>query len=466
MQMKRLLWIGLLCLCLLGTACAEELLIDPAGQGDYTSITQALAAAQDGDTLVLAGDTYDESRETFPILVEKSVTICAKEGETPIIASPRLVPAMELNADGIHVSGVQIDFLRSGMWIQGDDVTVEGCRLSLASEEWRTSSCGMWVAGAKRLTLTDCAFSGCGVALAGPPVSASSAGLPVLTGMFEVGEDIEFFTTHTIQNCTVNAKPLAYVLDLDDAVYTADCGQLIAVGCDQTTFTGLDCSKASMGIELAYCTDSLVKDCIADDAGIFGIYVAKSDDCELLRCRADRGAHGIDLRAINRCVVADCSSNGSGQGMFFSMAFDSLLTNCRIIENGTGFYAAAGDRNQMVDCTIEGNQLGIYIQKEPNFTVMGCAFRDNWNTGARSSLSPGYALLDCTFEGNWVAAMSNYSDGVLYHGNHFATSESCSLYMKGNTAVRLLDNTFTEADAALIELLDCPDVLQWPQERE
>lgn len=457
--MKRLWLLCLVMLCLCSAAHAAEYTVDPNGNGDYASLTEAVAAAADGDTLILAGGTYDDSRETFPILVEKQLTISAKEGETPVIASPRLVPALELNADGIRVSGLQIDFLRSGMWIQGDDVAVENCRLSLGSEEWRTSSCGMWVAGAKRLTLTDCEFNGCSVSMAGPPVTDASRGLPVLTGMFEVGEDIEFFTTHIIRDCTVNGMPLAYVVDLDNMEYAEPCGQLIAVECDNTVFTGLECNRASMGIELIYCRSCTVEKSIADDAGIFGIYVAKAEDCILRDCRADRGAHGIDLRAIHRCIVADCSSKGSGQGMFFSMAYDSLLTGCDIIENGTGFYAAAGDRNHMDNCRIEGNQLGIYIQKEPNFTVTNCTFRANWNTGARSTLAPGYAIIDCSFEDNWVAAMSNNSDGVFYYGNRFASSQSCSLYMKGNTMVRMLNNSFTDADAALVEISECPDVL-------
>lgn len=462
--MKRLLLMCLVLLCCWSIALADEYLVDPAGTGDFASLTEALSTVQDGDVLVLAGGTYDESRETFPILVEKCVTIRARAGETPIIASPRLVAAMELNADGIHVSGLQMDFLRSAIWVQGNDVTVENCTFTLASEEWRTSSCGMWIGGAKWLTLTNCAFNGCGVALAGPPVTDASRGLPVLTGMFEVGEDIEYFTTHTVKDCTVNGRPLAYVVDLDNAVYSEPCGQLIAVDCDGATFTGLDCSRASMGIEVVYCQNTLVENCIADDAGIFGIYVAKSEDCILRACRADRGAHGIDVRAVHRCIVADCSAAGGGQGMFFSMVWDSLLTNCDIIENGTGFYAAAGDRNHMDNCRIVGNQLGIYIQKEPNFTVTGCTFRANWNTGARSTQAPGFALIGCTFEENWVAAMSNYSDGVFYQGNNFNTNQNCSLYMKGNTLVRLLDNHFTEEDAALIQISDCPDILQWPKD--
>lgn len=303
--------------------------------------------------------------------------------------------------------------------------------------------------------------SGCGIAIAGPPISDSSAGLPVLTGMFEVGEDIEFFTTHTIENCYVNDLPLCYEVGLRDQVYSQPLGQLIAVQCEGVTFTSMDASRASIGIELAYCKDVVLERCIADDAGIFGIYVAKSEDCVVYRCRADRGAHGIDLRAIERCVVSECSSTGSGQGMFFSFAFDSLLSDCEIIENGTGFYASAGDGNQMHGCLIRGNQLGIYVQKEPNFTLTDTEFSGNWNTGARFTHADGSACIGCTFEENWVSAMGLYSQGLLYQDNHFAGSENTSLYLQQVSGARLLENDFRQESAAQPQYEDCENLLIW-----
>ena len=111
--------------------------------------------------------------------------------------------------------------------------------------------------------------------------------------MFEVGEDIEFFTTHTIENCYVNDLPLCYEVGLRDQVYSQPLGQLIAVQCEDVTFTSMDASRASIGIELAYCKDVVLERCIADDAGIFGIYVAKSEDCVVYRCprRPRRARH-------------------------------------------------------------------------------------------------------------------------------------------------------------------------------
>ena len=120
---KLLLWI-VFSLCLMGVAAAETILVDPGGAGDYESITEALSAAQDGDELILAGGVYDETRETFPILVEKSVVMRAAEGEEPVIMPPQQVAGLELAAPGIELNGVRVDFLRSGLWVMADDVRV------------------------------------------------------------------------------------------------------------------------------------------------------------------------------------------------------------------------------------------------------------------------------------------------------------------------------------------------------
>ena len=175
--MKRLAALVFMLLTLCTAAQAAEYTVDPNGNGDFTSLTEAVVAANDGDVLILLGGVYDNTKETFPIQVDKSVTICAAEGQTPVIDSPRLVNALDLYADGIRISGLQFDFLRSGMWVMGDNITVENCVLSLVDEAWRQTSCGLWVAGAKNFTLTDCTFTACGIAMAGPPISASSSAI-------------------------------------------------------------------------------------------------------------------------------------------------------------------------------------------------------------------------------------------------------------------------------------------------
>ena len=107
--MKRLLMVCLMALCLYTLAHAAEYTVDPAGAGDFTSLTAALAIAQDGDRLILSGGVYDDSIESFPILVEKRVEIACVFFPPPGVRAgaeraghSRVRAADRLSADG-HV---------------------------------------------------------------------------------------------------------------------------------------------------------------------------------------------------------------------------------------------------------------------------------------------------------------------------------------------------------------------------
>ena len=201
MGKRIVLW---LCLMLAVACCvqAEVLHVSPDG----LSLTQALASCADGDVIELADGVYAEPSEAFPLVVDRTVTLCAAPGASPVIAAPKYVAALRVEANGVTLSGMDIHICRTGIYAVGDDMTIERCTIMLADPAWRTSSCGIWAGGVQRMTLRGCAFTGCSVSLAGPPLSEHSKGLPVLTGLFEVGEDPAYFTTHTIENCTVNGS--------------------------------------------------------------------------------------------------------------------------------------------------------------------------------------------------------------------------------------------------------------------
>lgn len=171
--MRRFLWLLFLLLLPL-TACAETYSVSPEG----LSITEALSQCASGDVIELTDGVYDETQESFPLTVDQAVTIRAAEGAAPVIDAPAFKAALRIEANGVTLQNLEIRFRRTGIYAIGNDLTLEGCRISLAEEAWRTSSCGMWCGGAYRMTARDCAFTGCGISLAGPPLSESSVGKP------------------------------------------------------------------------------------------------------------------------------------------------------------------------------------------------------------------------------------------------------------------------------------------------
>ena len=61
-------------------AASGDIVVDPDGNGDYTTINEAVAAADDGDTVVIKAGTYPES-----VLVTKAITIRGDEPGTATI---------------------------------------------------------------------------------------------------------------------------------------------------------------------------------------------------------------------------------------------------------------------------------------------------------------------------------------------------------------------------------------------
>lgn len=243
-RMKKLMVMLLMLMMAAACAGAETISASPYGR----SLTEALAMAHDGDVIELADGVYAAPAESFPIVIDKAVTICPAEGAHPVIRGAAMKSTLRVEADDVTLRGLSIEMLRHGIYAIGNRMTVEECSISLADESWRTSSCGVWLGGVKDCEFRDCAFSDCAIALAGPPLNENTPNVPKLTGMFEVGEDMEFFTTHTIESCTVNGKPLYYLVNARDVTVPSDAGCILVFNCDGVTVDGADVSHSSMGV--------------------------------------------------------------------------------------------------------------------------------------------------------------------------------------------------------------------------
>lgn len=429
-------------------ASAETLEVSPEGM----SLTEALSICSDGDEIVLSDGVYAEEREQFPLVVAKSVTLRAAEGASPVIDAPAFVPALRIEADHVTLQGLDIRFRRTGLYAIGDDMTVENCRISLAEEKWRTSSCGIWCGGIYRMCLMDCAFTGCGVSLAGPPLSESSKGLPVLTGLFEVGEDVQYFTSHTIEGCTVNGKPLFYAVSLPSVTAPADAGEIICCDCGDVVVQGADVSDCSMGMVLVYNDHIDLKDCRADRCGVFGIYVAKCGGGILERCSAAETNHGLDLRASQHLTLRDCSATDCDQGLFFSLIHDSVMVDCAVSGTGQGYFMAAGGGNTLLNCTATDCENGFNLQKEGHVLMTGCTVERCTVCGVRLDWTPT-AFIANELKENWVSVMAYGDVSFDIAENTFEGDRCCALYLRDIAYSRFAGNSFRNCQGVDVQAI-------------
>jgi parallel beta-helix repeat protein len=103
-------------------AADGTIVVDPEGNGDFTTIAEAVDAAKDGDTVVLRAGTYPESTE-----VTKALTIRGEDPETAIIEIAIGCSTDQATFETTCPPDVPMhpEHGPFGFWVQGVDVTVE-----------------------------------------------------------------------------------------------------------------------------------------------------------------------------------------------------------------------------------------------------------------------------------------------------------------------------------------------------
>lgn len=429
-------------------ASAEEWTVSPSG----LTLEQALAQCADGDVIVLSGGVYDQTREHFPLTVTKAVTLCAAAGETPVIDAPQLQSALRIEADGVTLRGIEIRLRHIGLYAIGDDMTVDHCAFVLADPAWRTSSCAIWLGGIYRASLIGCDFTGCGPCMAGPPISqrAIDMGLPVLTGMFEVGEDKAFFTSHTFTDCRVNGKPLVYIVQEPMVEAPRDAGMLIIADCGEVLVENVDVSDSSMGMELTYNGRVTVTGSRADRCGIFGIYLAKCGQGLVKECTVEGTNHGIDMRACENVTMLRCTADHCDQGLFFSKVNYGSIVDCTVSNTGQGIFTAGGYGNLFCRCRVSGCENGFNIQKDTEARLIDNEITGCTVCGVRLDRS------STVFTGNTVR--DNWTGVMAYGGVHFVIDEnlfdgnrSCGLFLRDIAYSQIEGNSFRNHEKVSVD---------------
>ena len=432
---KRFLIIAWLLLLIPLVSFGETITVAP-GKG---MLTETLGNCADGDVILLEDGIFTDPEESFPLTVNRSVIIRAAEGAHPVIDAPVMKAAFRIEADGVTLEGINIRFRRTGIYAIGNELTMKCCRIALADEAWRVSSCGIWCGGIRRMTLKECAFTGCGVALAGPPLSERSETLPKLTGLFEVGEDPEYFTSHTIENCTVNGKPLFYAAGLPSVDAPQDAGEIIICGCDEASVRGADVSDCSMGMILAFNDRITVENSRADRCGVFGIYAAKCGGGEITGCSAERTNHAIDIRADRNITLKNCSAVSCEQGMFFSSVTDSVMLDCNVTDTRQGYFMAAGNGNTMTGCVAAGCENGVHLEKETDVLMTSCTVEKCTVCGVRLDRT-SLTMIHNTMKENWTAMIAYGNTTGAIADNLFTGNENCSMFLRNIGFCRLIGN--------------------------
>lgn len=451
--MKRPLYLGLWTLLVFGAIClpalADELLVGP--QGGYQSLTAAVSAAAPGDVIRIASGVYKEPYETYPILINKPLTLLGEPGA--ILKGPPFKALIRVQAPDVRIEGLAFELLRWGIVGTGDRLNVTDCRFTLSDNTYRVSSCGIWLAGVYDAVIQNNAFTGCGLCMAGPPLSQTSQGKVVLTGLFEAGDDTAYFTSHKVAGNTVNAKPLYYAVNQTNPAVPAGAGQVIIACCTDVTLDGLDVSDASIGAMIVHSDNVSLTHIKADRAGVFGVYLAFVNGGTLSGVVSAEANHGIDIRSARNLLIQNCTVAACEQGIFLSWVKDSLVADCEMTGGGRGLFMAAGAHNQIDSCTITGNENGICTEGEAAVLITHCTVSENSVAGIRL-LRGDAACYQNKINGNLTGMIVADTTSVTVSGNLFSGNQICALYLRQIAGGKIVLNRFQGGTQEYISLYD------------
>ena len=445
--MKRTFLLVLL-LMVLGAAHAAEIRVDPKDASACATITEAVGLAQAGDVILISGGEYTHETETFPLEITQAIEIRAAGDEPVLLRGAPFQTVFRVKAENVVLKGMDVEFLRYGVLALADGLSVEDCSFTLYDTTYRVSSCGVWLAGAKHCRVSGCEFIRCGLSMAGPPISESTGNKPVLTALFEIGEDKEYFTTHIVENNTVNGGPLYYYACEDEVVAPKDAGELIAVDCGHVIIDGLNIAESSMGLIAAHCGRVDMTNTTADACGLFGVYLTYVGGGRLENVQVSNTNHGIDLRVVQSLEVNNCHAYACDQGIFLSWANECLITDCSSVGGKAGYFFAGGNHNLMTNCLAEDDENALDVENENNLQAIGNTFRKNKVASVRLNNTTG-VFADNLFEDNWVGFISYGKAAQNIAGNRFVRTGSCDLYLLDPSGSIIANNDIQESKVSV-----------------
>ncbi|MER7673326.1 right-handed parallel beta-helix repeat-containing protein [Kitasatospora sp. NPDC096128] len=331
--------------------------------GEYDTLTEALAAAEPGDTVTVRPGTFREN-----LLLDKPVTIVPAQGPGTVRIEP---------ASGVAITVTAAATVRD-LVVEGGDssapaVLVTGAQATPAFSGCRIetrSATGVEISGGARPTLRGCVVAnpgGLGLRLRGEGTAAAfedcevaaagQAGLAVLGG-----------ATAALDRCRIHHASGAGVL-LSDPGSAAEL-----TGCEIYEIRG-------SGVQAEAQAGGRLVDCDIHRVTGNGLTLDGEAELVLTGCRVhDLPENGADLRGRAKLTLSNSTVRDFGRGALsvWDQGTEAVAESCRI-HGSSGEYPALwvsdGARLTLTDCSLYDLPDALFVLDRDSAAVArGCSF--------------------------------------------------------------------------------------------
>jgi len=216
---------------------------------------------------------------------------------------------------------------------------------------------------------------------------------------------------NTVEDNTVNGKPLVYLEDESDLT-VADAGQVILVNCDNITVENLNLSNASIGVELRNTNNSKITNNIASN-NYRGIFLGGANNI-LVNNTASNSYEGIVVWDYGNNTLTGNTANSNEEYGISLYSSNNILSNNIASNNSCGIRLTWADNNTLMNTTVSNNDLGICLSQSSNNNTLMSNMASNNRYGIYLDQSSNNTLT------NNIASNNNY--GIyLWSWNYYNT---------------------------------------------
>jgi parallel beta-helix repeat protein len=324
---------------------ADDLPVYNINQDEYyPTIQMGVLEANSNDTLLVKNGTYFEN----PI-IEKPVKIIGENKANTVISGSGNGDIIYISAENVSISGFTIKGIGSESGYNG--IKIEGAKnCTIVDNIFLHHSIGTLLENSVEIIIENNSMSQCGILIK--------------------GEQLEYWTTHTISNNNiVNGKPIIYRKDLDSGMIPLGAGQIIIANCSNITIQNQVLNQCTLGLTLAYSDYNQILNITSNLNYYYGINLKSSSYNEILNCNCESNYDGIVILNSTGNVIKNNQCN---------------------FNNKSGIHLITSSNNLVFENYCQKNNNGILLEHGTNNSVVDNTCLFNLNSGIQNIVKPGF----------------------------------------------------------------------------
>jgi thermitase len=310
---------------------------------DYDTIQDAIDAANEEDTVLVAPGTYYEN----VWISKKGLKLVGEDPSNTIIDGGKKDNVVLVTADNVKIDGFTIQH-------SGQDAV------------------GIWMLGFKGGTISNTMILGnfFGILL-DYAAAVTLRNNTMINNVYNFGVDgdsvMDFIHDIDASN-TINGKPVYYWVNEHNKQVPSDAGYVALVNSTNIVVRNLNLTKNFEGVLFAYTTYSSIEDVNASD-DYFGAYLAYSCNNMLSGNIVTNHYYGVCLHESKSNDVDKNMLMNNGEGMHLYYSKDNTIDFNKLLNNNLGLHIEKSDTNTINGNEASNNTYGLLLD-ESSYNIL------------------------------------------------------------------------------------------------